>query len=172
MPRIVFATAIPVGMESRMEIVDMELEGRITSREVKEKLNQTLPQGIEILEAEEVPLSSPCSSALTPSVYWIPLNRVISKEEAIPRIHKALEEEEFIIHQERKGKGRRVDVRPLIEKMEVREGREDSGETPPWGIELVLQNGRGRTAKPTEIIGAILGLKEEILAQCKIIKLE
>jgi radical SAM family uncharacterized protein/radical SAM-linked protein len=172
MPRIVFATAIPVGMESRMEIVDMELEGRITSREVKEKLNQTLPQGIEILEAEEVPLSSPCSSALTPSVYWIPLNRVISKEEAIPRIHKALEEEEFIIHQERKGKGRRVDVRPLIEKMEVREGREDSGETPPWGIELVLQNGRGRTAKPTEIIGAILGLKEEILAQCKIVKLE
>jgi hypothetical protein len=56
--------------------------------------------------------------------------------------------------------------------MEVKEGGEDSGETPPWGIELVLRNGMGRTAKPTEIIGAILGLKEEILAQCKIIKLE
>ena len=172
MPRIVFATAIPVGMESRKEIVDMELEGRITSREVKENLNQTLPQGIEILEAEEVPLDSPCSFALTPSVYWVPLDRLISKEEAIPRIQKALEEEEFILHQERKGKGRSVDVRPLIEKMEVKEGGEGLGENLPWGIELVLRNGRGRTAKPTEIIGAILGLKEEILAQCKIIKLE
>jgi radical SAM family uncharacterized protein/radical SAM-linked protein len=172
MPRIIFATAIPVGMESRMEIVDMELEGRITSREVKEKLNQTLPKGIEILEAEEVPLNSPSSSALTSSVYWVTLDRLISKEKAIPRIQKALEEEEFILHQERKGKGRRVDIRPLIEKMEVKEGREDLGETPPWGIELVLRNGMGRTAKPTEIVGAILGFEEEILAQCKIVKLE
>ena len=105
-----------------MEIVDMELEGRITPHEVREKLNQTLPQGIEILEAEEVPLNSPSSSALTPSVYWVPLDRLISKEEAIPRIQKALEEEEFILHQERKGKRRRVDIRPLIEKMEVKEG--------------------------------------------------
>jgi radical SAM-linked protein len=172
MPRIVFATAIPVGMESRMEIVDMELEGRINSREVKEKLNQTLPEGIEILEAEEVPLTSPPSSMLTPSVYWVPLDCLVSKEETIRRIQKALEEQEFILHQERKGKERRVDVRPLIEKMEVKEGRKDLEETPPWGIELVLRNGRGRTAKPTEIIGAILGLKEETLAQCKIVKLE
>jgi radical SAM family uncharacterized protein/radical SAM-linked protein len=172
MPRIVFATAIPVGMESRMEIVDMELEGRITPREIREKLNQTLPKGIEVLEAEEIPFSSPLSSALTPSVYWITLGRLISKEEAIPRIQKALEEEDFVLHQERKGKRRSVDVRPLIERMEVKEGREDLGEALPWGIELVLRNGMGRTAKPTEIIGAILGLKEEILAQCKIIKLE
>jgi len=172
MPRIVFATAIPVGMESRMEIVDMELEGRITSREVKEKLNPTLPQGIKILEAEEVPLNSTSSAAVTPSVYWVPLDRLISKEEALPRIQKALEEQEFILHQERKGKERRVDVRPLIERMEVKEGGKDLGETPRWGIELVLRNGRGRTAKPAEIIGAILGLKEEVLTQCKIIKLE
>jgi radical SAM-linked protein len=172
MPRIVFATAIPVGMESRMEIVDMELEGRITSGEVKEKLNRTLPQGIGILEAEEVPLDSPCPFALMPSVYWVPLGRLISKEEAISRIQKALEEQEFILHQERKGKERRVDVRPLIEKMEVKERGEGIGENLPWGIELVLRNGRGRTAKPTEIIGAILGLKEEILAQCRIVKLE
>jgi hypothetical protein len=79
---------------------------------------------------------------------------------------------ELILHQERKGKGRKVNVRPLIEKMEVKEGGEDSGETLPWGIELVLRNGMGRTAKPTEIIKAILGLKEEILTQCEIIKLE
>jgi radical SAM-linked protein len=172
MPRIVFATAIPVGMESRMEIVDIELEGQINSREVKEKLNQTLPEGIEILEAEEVPLNSHSSSALTPSVYWVPLDRLISKEEAILRIQRALEEQAFILHQERKGKERSVDVRPLIEKMEVKEGRKDLGEAPPWGIELVLRNGKGRTAKPTEIVGAILGLEEEVLSQCKIIKLE
>jgi len=56
MPRIIFATALPVGMESLMEIVDIECEGKITPPEVLEKLNQTLPPGVEIVEAEEVPL--------------------------------------------------------------------------------------------------------------------
>ena len=56
MPRIIFATALPVGMESLTEIVDMECEGKITPLEVMERLNQTLPPGIEIMEAEEVPL--------------------------------------------------------------------------------------------------------------------
>ena len=56
MPRIIFATALPVGVESLLEIVDLELEGSITPREIIERLNQTLPQGIGITEAEEVPL--------------------------------------------------------------------------------------------------------------------
>ena len=172
MPRIIFATALPVGMESRMEIVDLELEGRITPPEVKERLNQTLPPGIAILEAEEVPLDSPPSSLLTRSVYWIPLDHLISQQEATTRIEKALEEEEFILHQERKGKRRRVDIRPLLEKMEVKEGGDAGGKPSPWGVELILRIGRERTAKPIEIVSAILGLKEESLAHCKIVKME
>jgi len=30
----------------------------------------------------------------------------------------------------------------------------------------------GRTAKPTEIIGAILGLEEEPLSRCHVVKIE
>jgi len=171
MPRIIFATAIPVGMESRMEIVDMELEGGIPLEEVKEKLNQTFPQGIRILEAEEVPVSFSSSFPISPSVYWVPVDRFISIEEATARIQEALGMQEFILHQERKGKVRSVDIRPLIEKMEVKEGEKAFGEAPSWGIELVLRTGKDRTAKPTEILGTILGLKEETVAQCKIIKL-
>ena len=55
MPRIVFETALPVGMESLKEIVDIEVEGKIAPPEMMERLNQHLPPGIEILEAEEVP---------------------------------------------------------------------------------------------------------------------
>jgi len=172
MPRIIFAGALPVGVESLMEIVDMELEGRITPLEVMEKLNPMLPQGIKIIEAEEVPFSSPPSSLLYRSVYWIPLDHLFSKEKAITRIKKALEKREFFIHQERKGKKRIVDVRPLIEKMEVRENGKELGEGQRWGIELVLQNEGSRMAKPSEIVGAVLGLEGEALTQCKVIKLE
>jgi radical SAM family uncharacterized protein/radical SAM-linked protein len=172
MPRIIFATAMPVGVESLMEIVDMELEGRITPLEVMERLNPLLPQGIEIIGAEEVPLSSPPSSLLHRSVYWIPLDHLISKEEAITRLNQALEKRELTLHQERKGKKRSLDIRPLINKMEIKETKERSEEGFNWGVELVLQEGMGRTAKPSEILGAILGLGEETLAQCKIIKLK
>ena len=172
MPRIIFATALPVGMESLTEIVDMECEGKITPLEVMERLNQTLPSGIEIMDAEEVPIFFHLSSLPHPSVYWIPLDHLLSKEEAVPKVKKALDKKEFFIHQERDGKKRSVDIRPLIEKMEIKEQKERSEEASRWGVELVLRRAMGRTAKPVEIVGAILGLEGEPLAQCKVIKLE
>ena len=172
MPRIIFATALPVGMESLTEVLDMECEGRITPSEVMEKLNQTLPTGIEITEAEEVPLFFHLSSLPHPSIYWIPLDHLLSKEEATPKIKKALDKSEFFVDQERDGKKRSVDIRPLIEKMEIKEEEERSGKEPQWGMELVLRRAMGRTAKPIEIVGAVLGLSGEPLVQCKVIKLE
>jgi radical SAM family uncharacterized protein/radical SAM-linked protein len=170
MPRIIFATALPVGLESLVEIVDLELEGRITPGEVMERLNQILPQGIEILEAVEVAMASSPSSLLHQSVYWIPLDHFFSKEEAITKVKNAFEKKELVIHQERKGKRRRVDILPLIQRMDVTE-REGSGEPPGWGVELVLRQVMGRTAKPSEIVGTILGLEKEILSQCEVVKI-
>jgi radical SAM family uncharacterized protein/radical SAM-linked protein len=169
MPRIIFATALPVGMESLAEIVDMECEGRITCLEAMERLNQSLPPGIDIVEAAEVPLFFHLSSLPHLSIYWVPLGHLLPKEEAVQKVKKALDKKEFFIHQERDGKKRSVDIRPLIEKMEI---EERSGQTSPWGVELVLRKAMGRTAKPIEIIGAILGLEGEPLAQCKVIKVE
>jgi radical SAM family uncharacterized protein/radical SAM-linked protein len=166
MPRIVFAEALPVGLESLSEIVDMELEGRIAPCEVMERLNKTLPQGIKILEAQERPFSSP-SPLSHRGVYWIPLDHSLSKQEATVRIKNALEGGQFLVHQERKEKKRTVDIRPLIERMEVKEK-----ETEGWGVELILRKGIGRTAKPMEIAGAILGLEGDILSQCRIVKIE
>ena len=169
MPRIIFATALPVGMESLSEIVDMECEGKITPPEVAEKLNQTLPPGIKIMEAEEVPLFFHLSSLPHSSIYWIPLDDLLPREEAMLKIKETLDRKEFFIHQERDGKKRSVDIRELIEKMEI---KERSGEEPRWGVELILRKTAGRTAKPTEIVGAVLGLKGEPLTQLKVVKME
>jgi len=172
MPRIIFATALPVGMESLMEIVDVECEGKITPADVLERLNRTLPPGVEIMEAEEVPLFFHLSSLSRPSVYWIPLDHLFPKEEALPKIKNALDKKEFLVHQERDGKKRTVDIRPLIEKMEMKEKKGSSGDASQWGVELVLRKATGRTAKPIEIVGAVLGLDREPLIQCKVIKMK
>jgi radical SAM-linked protein len=169
MPRIVFATALPVGMESLSEIVDMECEGEIPPREVAEKLNQSLPPGIQVMEAEEIPLFFHRSSLPNSPVYRIPLDPSLSREEASLKIKEALNKKELFVHQERDGKKRSVDVRGLIERMEVKEALR---EKPEWGVELVLRRTGGRTAKPIEIVGAVLGLEGEPLAQLKVVKME
>ncbi len=172
MPRIIFANALSVGIESLSEIVDIELEGGISPSEAMEKLNQTLPSDIKIYEASEVPLNFPSSHLIQRSVYWVPLDHVLPKEEAIFRIQKALERSELKIHQERKGKKRSIDLLPLIEKMEVKEGRADTKEGSNWGVELVFRSSQRRRAKPIEILEAVLGLKGEPLYQLKVIKVE
>ncbi len=169
MPRIVFATALPVGMESLSEIVDMECEGEIALPEVVEKLNQSLPPGIQVMEAEEIPLFFHRSSLPNWSVYRIPLGPPLSREEASLKIKDALNKKELFIHQERDGKKRSVDVRGLIERMEVKEALR---EKPEWGVELVLRRTGGRTAKPIEIVRTVLGLEGEPLAQLKVVKME
>ena len=77
-----------------------------------------------------------------------------------------MEKEEFFLTQERKGKRRSVDVRPLIEEIDVRE------QNSHWGVELVVRGGMGRSAKASEIIGAITGLGGDALSQCRIVKME
>ena len=70
MPRIVFASALPVGVESLAEVVELELEGTFSASDVKKRLNQGLPSGIEIIEAQEVPLVIPHHST-HPSIHLL-----------------------------------------------------------------------------------------------------
>jgi len=172
MPRIVFEKALPVGVESLREIVDIELDGRISSTELMERLNQTLPDGIEIIEVREVLFPLPSSSLPHRSVYRIFLDHLLSKGEAQSRLKKAMEKGELFILQERKEKERRIDLLPLIERVEVKEETEEPGEKAGPVLELVLRSLSGKTAKPMEALGALLELGEEGLAQCKIVKME
>lgn len=172
MPRIVFEKALPVGVESLREFVDIELEGRISSTELKARFNQTLPEGIEIMEAKEVLFPFPSSSEPHRSVYRIYLDHLLSKEEAQSRLTKALEKQELFILQERKEKKRRIDLLPLIERAEIKEGTQESGDRAGLGLELVLRSHSGKTAKPLEALEALLELGGEALGRCRIIKVE
>lgn len=172
MPRIIFEKALPVGVESLRESVDMEIEGRISPRELKERLNQTLPEGIEIMEAKEVLFPFPSSSDPHRSVYWISLDHWLSNEEAQLRLKQSMEKDELFIVQERKEKKRKIDLLPLIERAEVKEAMEASGDRACLGLELVLRSSGGKTAKPLEALEALLGLGGEVLAKCRIVKIE
>ena len=168
MPRIVFARALPVGVESLNEIVHIELEKRILPQEVKERLHAVLPQGIEILNAKRS-LSPFLLLSSLQHVYWVSLDHLLSKEEVLHG-EKEPGKEELYIDQERKGKKRRMDIRPLIERMELKEETEDRRKGwAGWGG-VVLRSER-KTAKPRGRRGHP-GLQGEALSQCRIVKVE
>jgi hypothetical protein len=108
------------------------------------------------------------------------LDQALTREEAEKRIEKALSANELLIHQERKGKKRKVDILPLIEEVRVTSkndrdgsvsGSQGSEEHEDWGVELVLRRTQGKTAKPTEIIGSLLQLGKEPISGCKVLKI-
>lgn len=180
MPRIVFASALPVGVESLAEVAELELEGAFSASDVKKRLNEILPSGIEITEAQEVPLSSSITPLSHRSIYWIRLDQALTRGEAENRIEKALTAKKLLIHQERKGKEREVDILPLIEGIRVTlkngsEGSVSEGQGPreseTWGVELILRKSQGRSAKPTEIMENLLQLGKESVAGCQVVKI-
>ncbi|MCX8117334.1 MAG: TIGR03936 family radical SAM-associated protein [Desulfobacterota bacterium] len=173
MPRIVFEKALPVGVESLREWVEIELEGRIAAKELMERLNPHLPEGIEILEAREVLFPTPPAS-LGPqrTVYEITLNSLLTAEEARSRLSRALQKQELLILQERKERERRIDLLPMIERVEVKENPGTEKREEGIVIELVLRSHGGRMAKPAEALEALLDVKGEALARSRIVKIE
>jgi radical SAM-linked protein len=53
-PKLTIASALPLGFSSRCEVLDMRLEHEIPLDGLREKLQQTLPTGIQVANIESV----------------------------------------------------------------------------------------------------------------------
>lgn len=52
-PYVTFALPLPLGVESEGEPVDIRLEGDMTNEQVRESLNATMPEGIEVVSVDD-----------------------------------------------------------------------------------------------------------------------
>jgi radical SAM-linked protein len=67
-PKMAFSPALPVGVESRAEYLDLWLSSVPEERRIERELNAVLPEGISVLEARPVPLNA---SSLEGSIAWM-----------------------------------------------------------------------------------------------------
>lgn len=70
LPRITFLEALPVGMESRHALCDVELTKPVPAEEILRKLNPQLPCGVKILTVTENALKS-CTAPATIKKYSV-----------------------------------------------------------------------------------------------------
>ncbi len=146
-PRLQFASALPLGITSRFEIIDIWLSGGPDDIEViNSQLIQNQPPGIEVLEVKFVEPDSPplqkkvCAAEYTAAL----LDRTPNLDSKI----ETLLNSETILRQRR---GKSYDLRPLIKELTL----SPEGENSSNKICMRLSAQEGGTGRPEEVLLAL-----------------
>jgi radical SAM-linked protein len=147
-PKLTIAAALPLGFSSRCEVLDMRLEQDIALDGLHEKLQDTLPTGIQVVNVERVDEKLPALQTLVASAeYQVTLTEPIEVADLKRRIDSVLASESII----RERRGKTYDLRPLIEELELQ---------PDGTIFMRLAAREGATGRPEEVLD-ILGIAFE-----------
>ncbi len=119
-PRIQLASALPLGITSECEILDVSLKAPITLEGWGEKLAAVSPTGLRIFAMREVPIDSPTLPNLVRSAeYRIHFVDGIDRPMLQQRIDDLLNAEEIPQVKVKKGKSTTTNLRPLIIDLNV-----------------------------------------------------
>ncbi len=151
---ITFAVPLPLGMSGVGEIMDIQLTHRMGCDEIKDKLNECLPEGILVLQVMELEFGdTSCAAAVAWGDYWVRLDKRYENFEAI--INNVLEKKEIYIERTVKKKTKIVDIRPLIRNIWV----DDTADVTEFSCNIAT--GSQGNLKPDALIGYIFSLMGE-----------
>ena len=157
LPKVSFAKALPVGVESLYEIGALELTKRLSPEEVKERLNEGLPPELSL---KEVRLVAPDEALLAPDevTYEIRLPVSLSPD----KVSAFLSRRSVPLRVRRGRKEKVIELRPYVISLELKD--EDL-------LILRLFEPREGGVRAEEVVAALLGLAPEELPPLKILKL-
>jgi radical SAM family uncharacterized protein/radical SAM-linked protein len=70
-PRVSLGPALPVGVESECEMIDVELCGAMEAAEVASRLGPQLPEGLPLLDVQPLPVGAESIAAATRAVHYV-----------------------------------------------------------------------------------------------------
>jgi radical SAM family uncharacterized protein/radical SAM-linked protein len=166
-PKISFATATSVGMESKQEYMDIIVQEYLADLNfLKNEINSALPRGIEVIE---VRMLSPGEKTLAQAQQgfeyelYLPADIDSDRLSTIKEnIDKFLAAPSFSIQRLSKGKTVTKNIRPFIEKIVL----DTSGKK----VEFAVRQMQEGSARPTDIITHILGFNTEEGLQISVVK--
>lgn len=145
-PRLNLACALPLGITSTCELLDVWFDHPVTPAAVDERLSPALPPGLEILGIQEIDVSAPALQTQVASAAYL-----ISVDDPSPGladdIQRLLASPSIV----RQWKGKEYDLRPLI--LELCPIQDNSGKT--QSFEVVLRAQEGATGRPEEVAAAL-----------------
>ncbi len=164
-PRIIFNEALPVGLESREEFLDILLAQKLDKDEIPLKINCCLPEGIKVLSADEIPLKNkPVIDRINKYAICFPEKTTsdFAPQMEIERFIEAFKKQKkFILESIKKGKSFQTDLKQIVREISL---------TANKTLELELNPGEIKTPRITDIAGRILHLGDKEKKALKIIK--
>jgi radical SAM family uncharacterized protein/radical SAM-linked protein len=150
-PRLRFSPGLPVGAESDCEVVDIDLCETLPVSDVARRLGAHLPDGLQVLAAEALPLNAPSPEhGLLGYRYRVDIAEAPATDDAIDARLRAFVETPSFRMRKRNGHGEKeIDARPLVTRL-VR--------IAPRVIEADIRFTAAGSVKPTELIAAILSV--------------
>jgi radical SAM-linked protein len=153
LPRFAFGPALPVGVESLGEFLDIDLAAPLAAADVRAALAQQLPDGIEIVQATAVPLHGlSIAAAIKGFRYHIDATPLLDGRGSRwlqERIAAFTAAEAYPIRKHVKGVERPVNARPFVAHFALVE---------PALLDLVILFGASGTVKPMDLASAVLGI--------------
>jgi radical SAM-linked protein len=158
-PKINIAAALPLGFSSRCEVMDMKLEREIPLEGLREKLQRTLPTGIQVLDLESADERAPAlQTQVVAAEYEVTLTESTERSELKRKVDSVLESESIV----RERRGKKYDLRPLIEQLKILEsdGKPSVQEhtlkgRPALQIFMRLAAREGATGRPEEVLDTL-----------------
>ena len=156
-PKMSYANALSLGVESQGEYVDIEIEDDISVEEFLNRINAELPQGVEFIKAKEITPQTPSlSSEIEYGEYLfnIDLEKPLSKELVKSRVLEFIKSESIMITKKNK-KGKLVEnnIRPLIKTFDLVVLDEDRAT-----FETIIATGSKANLNINTLIPILLGI--------------
>jgi len=157
LPKVAFHGALPVGVESLCESLDVTLTAPLPEAELAARLNAVLPEGLRILSAVRLaPGAKPPQAAAARYEVESP-EPLFTAEVAADFLRR----EEVRVLRRRPGEEREINLRPLVARLQVLD---------PWHLHLQVNLPPKDNLKVTEVIAGVFGLSPERVAALRILK--
>jgi len=145
-PKMSIAAALPLGFSSRCEVIDMRLERDIPLDGLRDKLQMTLPSGIQVLSVEQTDDRAPAlQTQVVSAKYEVHLTEAIDRSDLKREVDSVMESESII----RTRRGKEYDLRPLILSLDC----DMQAEFPI--IHMLLSAKEGATGRPEEVLDTL-----------------
>ena len=162
--KLAFHNPLPVGMESEEEVCILHADAACKPADMADALNRQLPEGITVNRVEIYSKSSGKEESES-SVYTVVLKDWYLVQETVDRFMASAE---WILEDiSAKGKKRTIDLRRVVEKIEILDTTLDS-----CRLSMVLQQYNQRIIRPGEILKHCFHVPEDILDRAVIRKIK
>jgi radical SAM-linked protein len=148
LPKITFASALPVGCTSECELMDAVLSEPLDPSDMMAWLVPALPAGIAVTSITEVPLNAP---ALQAELRWAEYVVTVETDEAPEQIERKMRAFLAAPTLPRERRGKSYDLRPLVLSL--------SAEAVPGSsariVMRLLADANAGTGRPDEVLAAL-----------------